>query len=120
MESKPKETYEEILARARRLNLTEARSVGLVSLPDLRDCEGRTVVVLSPGVLDEAKMNVEEFVDRLKCYVLLTLDSVSKNEYAVVLFFTRTNWNSTAFSFLMKEVRACMYARARQRAWSLH
>jgi hypothetical protein len=107
MESKPKETYEEILARARRLNLTEARNVGLVSLPpDLRDANGRTVVVLSPGVLDGAKMNVEEFVDRMKCHVLLTLDGVSKNEYAVVLFFTRTTWNSNAFSFLMKEVRA--------------
>ena len=104
MEPPKKETYEEILDRAKRLNLDSVRQLGVISLPELRGVDGRAVVVLTPGVLDIKKLQDRDFVDRLKCLLLLSLDGVSKEEFNVVLFTTKMKWSLKLFKFLFSEI----------------
>ena len=99
-----KETYSEIIARAKRLNLDEARALGILDLPDTRGADARPIVALMPGVLDLQRLHDRNFVDRLKCYLLLQLDSVSKQEYNVILFATKMKWSHKLFMFLFSEV----------------
>ena len=105
MEKPAKETYEDILERAKRYNLSEARSLGVMILPELRDSDGRRVVIMSPGVVDVRRFQDPEFVDRLKCYLLQSLDGVSQEEYTVVLFATKMKFSLKLFKFLFSEVR---------------
>jgi hypothetical protein len=100
-----KESYEEILERAKTLNLEEIAALKVLSLPEMRGNDGQAVVFLTPGLLDLKRLADKSFVDRLKCYILTHLDSVARNEYKIVLFATGLSMNVSLFQFLFKDVR---------------
>lgn len=99
-----KETYKQILNRAKRLNLDVARSLNLILLPEQRGSDGRQLVVLTPGVVDQSKLRDQDYVDRLKCFLLLQLDSISKQEFNVILIGTNMKWGVGLCHFLFSEV----------------
>ena len=103
-EKAPKESYEHILERARRMNLDSMKQLGVLSLPELRAADGRPVVVMTPGLVELPRFQDADFVDRLKCHMLLSLDGISKQEYTVVLFATKMKFSLKVFKFLFSEV----------------
>eukprot|EP00591_Stephanopyxis_turris_P011781 CAMPEP_0195510588 /NCGR_PEP_ID=MMETSP0794_2-20130614/3196_1 /TAXON_ID=515487 /ORGANISM="Stephanopyxis turris, Strain CCMP 815" /LENGTH=443 /DNA_ID=CAMNT_0040638039 /DNA_START=126 /DNA_END=1457 /DNA_ORIENTATION=+ len=98
------EAYRQLIERAKRLNLTEAKSLGVLQLPDIRGADGRPIVVMSPGLVDIKRLQDKDFVERLKCFFLLSLDDISKVEYNVVLFATKMKFSFRLFHFLFSEV----------------